>query len=160
MLIRANWSAKVACAAEFKRPTACAIMARTVGLTLWLSRRRALRRGEKVPPTLGTVAHRFVKREDVPGVDGPRSILVINRMSGATLGTGVLGGDGVVTLLDPCGECAFGQARGQHRRHTLHVREVQLLSIDPRSGSVGRDFPPTQCQLPQFVQKLRRQIDR
>src|SRR5271154_2103113 len=102
-----------------------AIMARTVGLKLWLSRRRALRRGEKVPPALGTVAHRFVEREDVSGVDGQWSILVINRTSGAALGTRLSGGDGVVALLDQCAERAFGRTLGQHRRDTLHVREVQ-----------------------------------
>ena len=107
-----------------------------------MSRRKAVRRGEKVPAAVGTVAHRLVERE-LAALDGQGSVLVVDRARSAAVGAGLLGAKGLGLLLQKGTQGALGQT-GRGGCGDL----LQRLEVDVRAGTrlaegtTGDDFSP------------------
>jgi hypothetical protein len=135
---------------------ASAIFFKTLGLKLWLSRRSDVRRGEKVPVALGTVADRLVELEDLSRVERERPVVVVDPAARTALGASLVVGECLGFRVQERGNHAFRQASGNNGSELLHVREVHLLvGSDLVGGTLTSDFPPADGQLAKLTKKLR-----
>src|SRR5580704_10614325 len=100
---------------------ASTIFFKTLGLKLWLSRRSDVRRGEKVPVALGTVADRFVQLEDLSGFERKWSVVVVDPAARAALRARLVVGECLGFLVQERGNQALSQASGNNGSELLHV---------------------------------------
>src|SRR3954454_11707621 len=147
----ARSSAKAAAAKEGSRPAARAIRWRTAGLKPWLSRRRAVRRGEKVPPAGGTVADRLAQGEGLTRAESQGSVLVADGAEVPAVGAGQFGGEGPGAPLQGGGGGALGKAGGGPRGQVFQRLEIEArLVADP----AGDNFPPAGSQFTDLLDLL------
>ncbi len=125
-----------------------------------MSSRNAVRRGEKVPAAVGTVADGLAQRE-LAALDGQRSVLVVDQAVPATVGAGRLGTEGLGLLLQEGAEGALGQAGRRRGGHLLQRLEVDVRArAGLAEGATGDAFSPLGRQVTDFLDLLRREFAR
>jgi hypothetical protein len=138
---------------------ASATFFKTPGLKQCSSSRRAVLRGEKVPPAGGTVADRLVEGDDLAGRQGERPVVAFHRTTHAAGRAGSIS-KGLGLLFQESGDGAFGHTGGDQGRELLDVHEVDgRIRAEFRAGPLGRTFPPRHRQLVKLGQKLRCEFD-
>jgi len=102
------------------------------------------------------VADRFVKGDLGAALDGEVSVLVIDRTEGATIGTGMLGTEGLGLLMQENAESALGQASSGSGGDLLHGGEVEGSGLG--EGASSDDFPPFGGEFADLLQFLLREF--
>jgi hypothetical protein len=121
-----------------------------------LSRRREVRRGEKVPATVGTVANRLVEGE-LAALDGKGAVLGGNRAESAAIRAGLLGGESLGLVLQEGVEGAFGQATSGGSGDLLHGHKVKgVVGARLLQEAAGDDFSPPGGEVMDLLEFLRR----
>jgi hypothetical protein len=119
-----------------------------------LSRRREVRRGEKVPATVGTVADGLVESE-LSVFDGQRPVFDCHGAEPATGGAGLLGGQALGLLLQEGGQSPLGQAAGGGGGDLLHGLEVDgPVGAGLAEGATRDDFAPLGSDFTDFLELL------
>lgn len=123
-----------------------------------MSRRRRGRWGEKVPPTGGTVADRFVGGHAAAG-ELQGAGFAGQGTEGTTVGTGNLFAERLGLLFQQGGQGPFGQAGGGGAGELLHGLEV---GVQPRTvvaeSTSGHNFAPAGGEVVDFVEEFRRKF--
>src|SRR6188472_3435671 len=147
-------TAAVASANEENRAAAVTIRRTTDELKACSSRPRAVRRGEKVPPTDGTVGDPFGLLHRGP-LCGERTGVGLDRTEPVTAGTGGLVGHLLSLLLEHLLKRPFGQSVRRGGGDLLHRLEVHVQSRPVvAEGPLGDDFAPLGRQDTQSVEFL------
>ncbi len=120
-----------------------------------MSRRRGVRRGEKVPTAGGTVADRVVGLDGLAGLDDEGSGVGGPRAEASAGRAGELVGQVVGLAVEEGGEGALGQSVGGGLGDGLQGTEVKrgcgpVVGGDP----AGDDFSPLAGQITEFLEVL------
>jgi hypothetical protein len=100
-----------------------------------------VRRGEKVPATVGTVADGLVQRQVESACHGEGAWFVGDRTGSLAVGTGRLVREGLAILLQEDGESALGETCGSGGGDVLEVGEVEL-GVGRVASVAGDNFSP------------------
>jgi hypothetical protein len=123
-----------------------------------LSRRSGIRRGEKVPAAVGTVAHGLVEGE-LTAFDGQGAGFGADRAKAATVGAGLLRGEGLGLLLREGGEGTLGQATSGSGGNLLQGHKVDVSArAGLAEGATSDDFSPADGQVMDLLEFFSREL--
>jgi hypothetical protein len=131
------------------------INCRAVGLKSWLSRRREVRRGEKVPATAGTVANRLVE-EELAALDGKGPLGGADGTEPTAVRAGLLVGKGLGLVLQEGRKSALRQALSGGSGGVLQGHKVKgIVWAGLLQDAAADDFSPAGGEVTDLLEFLR-----
>jgi hypothetical protein len=150
---------KVASRNEEKRAVAVTICSKIEELKLCSSSPSSVRRGEKVPATVGTVAHRLVVGDLLSAVEVEGTVFASHDAGLATARTRLLLAEGVGLLFQEGSQSALGESGSGCRGELFQGGEVGVeRGAGVAEGPTGKDFAPLSGEIMDVLEVLGRKL--